>query len=212
MNVSLRDCALGLVRPIHVRLRNQKIHLFRKHLIGSDLALLDVGGGPGIAGEFLQLYSLFSKIVVVNLSISSQETTGPQTLKAIADGRTLPFSDRAFDWVFSNAVIEHVGNYEKQSVFANEIRRVAAKGYFVTTPNRYFPIEPHALLPFYQFLPPAWQRRALRFSPGYLRKYEEIHLLSVSRMKALFPEARIITTGFPIFGNSIVACYKCPTP
>lgn len=54
------------------------------------------------------------------------------------------FQDNEFDAVFSNSVIEHVGDYEAQRQMANEIMRVG-KRYFVQTPNFYFPIEPHIL-------------------------------------------------------------------
>ncbi len=106
--------------------------------------LLDVGGGPGIDGEFLGLYSSFSRVVAVNLDTQQfQVPTGIHVKKVKADGCDLPFESESFDWVFSNAVIEHVGNFKKQKQFADEIRRVAAKGYFVTTPNKFFPLEPH---------------------------------------------------------------------
>ncbi|MGH9691178.1 MAG: methyltransferase domain-containing protein [Candidatus Acidiferrales bacterium] len=206
----LRQWALAVARPVHVRLRSQKVDLFCRHVSGTGLTLLDVGGGTGIAGEFLRLYSHFSSVVMANLDPSLEGLNGCRILPVAADGRQLPFTEKSFDWVFSNAVIEHVGDYEKQRVFANEIRRVAAKGYFVTTPNKYFPIEPHSLLPFYQFLSPAWQRRVVQFSPGYMREYEEINLLSAGQMQRLFPEAKVISTGVPLFRNSLVACYKSP--
>lgn len=57
-------------------------------------------------------------------------------------GGTFPFKDKQFDWAFSNAVIEHVGNHDDQLTFVNEMLRVA-KSVFVTTPNRYFPVEAH---------------------------------------------------------------------
>ena len=57
-------------------------------------------------------------------------------------GGTFPFSENEFDWVFSNAVIEHVGNKDNQLFFLNEMLRVG-KNVFFTTPNKWFPIESH---------------------------------------------------------------------
>jgi hypothetical protein len=133
----------------------------------------------------------------------------PTNLQLIAaDGCALPFESRAFDWVFSNAVIEHVGAWEKQKHFATEVRRVARKGYFISTPNKFFPLDPHTLLPGYQFLPPRLQRAALRISPGYLTEYGEINLLSARQLQALFPEARILKNGLPGLPNGLVAFYR----
>ena len=60
--------------------------------------------------------------------------------------------DNEFDIVFSNSVIEHVGDFWKQKLFSSEIQRVG-KRYFVQTPSFWFPYEPHTLIPFYQFFP-----------------------------------------------------------
>jgi hypothetical protein len=204
--MSLRKWAVRVAKPTHVRLRTEKVRLLCRHLSGHGLTLLDVGGSPGIDGEFLPLYSRFSKVVIVNLEASFDGLDGYPVSKILADGRHLPFADKSFDWVFSNAVIEHVGDSADQESFAHEIRRVASRGYFVATPNRYFPIEPHTFLPFYQFLPVRVQRRVARFSPGYLQKYEQINLLSPVQMGRLFPEAEVFCTGFPIIGNSVIAC------
>ena len=59
-----------------------------------------------------------------------------------ADGKNLPFADLAFDLVFSNAVIEHVGDKSDQMLFISEHSRVG-KNWIFTTPNRLFPIESH---------------------------------------------------------------------
>ena len=69
-----------------------------------------------------------------------------------ADGCRLPFPDKSFDVVFSNSVIEHLGDPRKHEQYAREIARVGVR-YFVQTPNRWFPIEPHLLTPLVHFLP-----------------------------------------------------------
>ena len=94
--------------------------------------------------------------------------------------------------MFSNSVIEHVPK-SLQPAFAEEIRRVGER-YFVQTPNRWFPIEPHYQMPFVQFLPERAQRALnKRFTMGFREKGEwyETTLLSASRAARLFPEAEI---------------------
>ena len=65
----------------------------------------------------------------------------------------LPFGDNQFDVAHSSAVIEHVGSRKNQADFLRELWRVARSGIFVTTPNRWFPIEVHTILPLVHWLP-----------------------------------------------------------
>lgn len=65
----------------------------------------------------------------------------PDTQKLISvlyDGYYFPFNDKEFDIGWSNAVIEHVSDIDRQILFLKEINRICKKAYF-TTPNRYFP-------------------------------------------------------------------------
>src|SRR5881394_2820468 len=64
-----------------------------------------------------------------------------------ADGRRLPFMDQQFDVVHCSAVIEHVGPEAQQEELLVELARVARRAVFLTTPNRWYPIEFHTLLP-----------------------------------------------------------------
>jgi len=203
---ALREGVIRLGRPVHKRLRQEKLELFFSLTANAERnTLLDVGGGTGIASEFVPLYQAFREVTVVNLDPSPDRHTLPHVRRMVADGCCLPFADLSFDWVFSNAVIEHVGGIEEQRKFASEISRVARRGYFVTTPNKFFPIEPHTLLPLYQFLPERWQRKVVRFSPYYVHVYEKIRLLGARDLRGLFPGARVVSTGFPIVGTSLVA-------
>lgn len=78
------------------------------------------------------------------------------------DGRDLPFPDASFDWVHSSAVLEHVGSAAEQARFIAGLYRVCRKGVFLTTPNRWFPVEFHTVLPLVHWLPKRWFRALLR--------------------------------------------------
>jgi SAM-dependent methyltransferase len=210
MNSNVREYILSGIKPFYKSLRTQKLNLLFQMLGSGELgSLLDVGGGQGFLGEFLPLYQRFNKVVVMNLAPPKVDCEGHGHIhKLMGNGCILPFRDGAFDWVFSNAVIEHVGDWKKQMQFANEIRRVAKKGYFVATPNKWFPIDPHTLLPLYQFMPPHLQHKVVRFAPGFMREYEDLNLLSPRQVRSLFPESVVAGNGLPVFPNSIISFWQ----
>lgn len=70
-----------------------------------------------------------------------------------ANGLSLPFADESFDHVHSSAVVEHVGSREAQHQFVSELYRVARRSVFITTPNRWYPVEFHTVLPLVHWLP-----------------------------------------------------------
>ncbi|MGO8815486.1 MAG: methyltransferase domain-containing protein [Terriglobia bacterium] len=210
MAFDLRQPILKCIEPVYTNLRAQKLKLLLQLLGAAEQgSLLDLGGNQGFSGEFLPLYRRFKKVVVVNVVDSKIKCEGHDGIsRVIGDGCCLPFRDGAFDWVFSNAVIEHVGDWKKRQQFAGEIRRVASKGYFVTTPNKWFPIDPHTLVPLYQFVPGRLQRELIRYSPGPMTKYEEIKLLSRGQVQSLFPGSVVLKSGLPVFPNSIISYWQ----
>lgn len=80
----------------------------------------------------------------------------------MADGLRLPFRDQTFDVVHSSAVIEHVGSLARQNAFVAECCRVARRAVFITTPNRWFPVEFHTVLPLVHWLPKEIFRSLMR--------------------------------------------------
>jgi SAM-dependent methyltransferase len=105
----------------------------------------------------------------------------------VRGGDPLPFADRAFDVVFSNAVLEHVGSREAQRGFLRELCRVG-QSVFVTTPNRWFPVEHHTGLPLVHHLPPALFRRLLRQTRyDYWADEAHLNLMGGRELARLFP-------------------------
>lgn len=103
-----------------------------------------------------------------------------------ADGRNLPFADDSFDVVHSSAVLEHVGNAENQRRFISELVRVARRAVFLTTPNRWFPIEFHTTLPLVHWLPKQTFRRLLQGSRyDFFAHEENLNLISGRELRRL---------------------------
>ena len=101
-----------------------------------------------------------------------------------ADGGDLPFPDRSFDFAHSSAVIEHVGSSAQQAKLLAELWRVARRGIFATTPNRWFPVEFHSVLPLAHWLPAPLFRGILRRT-GRSELAEEANLNLMSRSDLL---------------------------
>jgi 2-polyprenyl-3-methyl-5-hydroxy-6-metoxy-1,4-benzoquinol methylase len=155
-----------------------------------DEPILDVGAGRGGA---LERFNRENPIVALDLQPLADGWLDEANVTVVqGDGTRLPYRDGEFPVAFSSSVIEHVPKHLQQA-FADEIRRVGRR-YFVQTPNRWFPVEPHYQVPFFHFLPVRLQRALnRRFDLGWQGKghWEEITLLSARELRRLFPDAEI---------------------
>jgi hypothetical protein len=161
--------------------------------------VLDVGGYHG----FWRDLPLQPLITLVNIDDPPPSEELPPNFTFVSgDDRSLPFQAQSFDIVFSNSVIEHVGTYEDQRRFAQEVRRVGRSSW-VQTPNRSFVIEPHFIGPHVPGLPREWQRWLFRFCSvrGWLRHrdhadfdelFDQVRLLSHREMQTFFPDCDIL--------------------
>ena len=120
-----------------------------------------------------------------------------------ADARSLPFGDGEFDLAYSNSLIEHVVDPDDRTRVAEELRRVGRR-YFVQTPNRWFPVEPHALLPLVHLLPRRLGRRLWRLGVSG-DPFEDTRLLGAGELRLLFPDAVIVRERVGPLTKSLVA-------
>lgn len=199
------------------RLRQRRFGQFLRLIPddGEPIRILDVGGTEESWVNVWEPRLDRACITILNLEEKHVSGRFPMTAQ-IGDARDLSrFQDREFDFCFSNSLIEHLGTLADQKRAASEIRRVA-KGYFVQTPYRYFPLEPHFQVPFWAQLPVPWRVFLHRhWRLGWMqpradyerarREVEQIRLLTVTEMKSLFPDADIRKERIWPFTKSLIA-------
>jgi ubiquinone/menaquinone biosynthesis C-methylase UbiE len=193
--------------------RRRMQRFLRTFPITSETRILDIGGTP----DCWELIDERPRVTLLNTPRAKAEV-GAQSWVA-GDGRALPFRDFSFDIVFSNSVIEHVGDAASQARFAKEVARVG-RAYWVQTPNRWFPVEQHLLTPIVHWLPRSWQRAVVpRFTVWsaitpvtpdrrrfFLDHYlSDVRLLAAADLRRMFPGARIVRERFCGWTKSLIA-------
>jgi len=185
---------------VSMRSRERKLRLFLDLMApGPRTSVVDVGvtdapfGGGSSDNFFEALYPWPEQITGVgHTELDRFQAAFPAVTAVRADGRSLPFGDGTFDLGFSNAVVEHVaGGREGQRAFVHELCRVAGR-VFVTTPNRWFPLEVHTLLPFVHWLPAGARNRLIPFD-------DVLDPLGPKDFASLFPySVRVLNRGMTL--------------
>lgn len=205
----------ALYDNVFIRFRRRRMNrFFALFAVHPKTRVLDIGGAPytwddesdtsqpGGPGEF----------PVTFINIRSIDPLKHRRFTFLeGDATRLPFADNTFDIAFSNSVIEHLGTWERQQAFAHEARRVA-RGLWIQTPARSFPIEAHFLAPWIQYLPKHVQHQIVRWTPRGLLQPEvaheivdEVRLLTYREIKQLFPDCRILKERFFGLTKSYIA-------
>jgi hypothetical protein len=188
------------------RLRRSRLKAFATLLsrLPRPVRILDIGGEESFWLAFGNGSLESLDVTLLDLVLPEGD---PRFCRIRADARDLSrFADHGFDVVYSNSVIEHLGGLEDQGRMAAEVERVGRR-YFLQTPSRWFPVEPHFLFPFFQFLPRSLQVWvASHYGGGWYchpgdpaaarREIEAIRLLTRAECCGLFPRAEIRTERF----------------
>lgn len=185
--------------------------------------ILDVGATSDQVYDFSNYleawYPYKSRITAVGIDDAKfLEEIYPGITFLKADGKDLPFEDGAFDVVHSSAVLEHVGSRDEQKRFIQELTRVARRAVHMTTPNRWFPIEVHTVLPFVHWLPAPWFRAVLRqLGHDMLSREENLNLLGARDLHRMCRDLGLkhLVETTPLFGlpsNLLLTIYKEGAP
>jgi len=198
------------------KFRNKRFHFFEermKKLNLKSIKILDVGGTQSFWMN--RGYHTNPNIEITLLNLYKEKTDYSNFKGIIGNACDLSeFKNQEFDIAFSNSVIEHLSNFDNQTKMANEVQRVS-KFHFVQTPNKYFFLEPHYLLPYFQFFPDDVKLFILsktKLSRGTKMSLEsakkevaEVKLLSTNQMKNLFPKSKMYNESFLMMTKSITA-------
>lgn len=195
---------------VSARARGRRWRLFLETFpdIG-ELTVLDLGGDvrawrlAGVRPKHLVLLNIFPQEV-------EEEWITPLVGDACEPPADLPDADL----VYSNSVIEHVGGHHRRAQFAAVARR--APRYWVQTPARSFPVEPHFMFPGLQYLPRGAQATLVTKWPvgNYAEVTDrsealsyllDIELLTADEMRFYFPDAELYKERFAGLTKSFVA-------
>lgn len=186
-----------LTRPYTEKSRAKRHELFLNLVkTGAQDAILDIGvtnsAFPG--ANYLESHYQFPENITAlgNEKLVEFKKAFPKIKTVQGDGRRLPFSDNEFDIVYSNAVLEHVGDYEKQKMFIAESFRVAKRITYITTPNKFFLIDSHTLIPLAHWAPLKTRNKIYKiFGRESWASVDTLNLVSASDLKKMLAELNI---------------------
>ena len=182
-----------LISRLSGMVRNEIFKLFMEHMQPTELSrVLDVGVTPDTerseSNFFERRYPYPYRITSTGIEDAGiLESLYPGLQFVLTSGTTLPFEDNTFDFAFSNAVVEHVGDREAQRKFIAEICRVSRKC-LISVPDRLFPVEHHTALPLLHYLPQAVHRRLLTLmGRAQYNSEQTLNLISKNVLQNLLP-------------------------
>jgi SAM-dependent methyltransferase len=198
---------MQLADQISLRSRRRKLALFLDELRpSSETTVLDIGVDELPFGEgdgcttlnfFEEHYPWPERITALGLYEGAGfRARYPHIRYVQGDACALPFDDGEFDVVFSNAVVEHVGDRDRQKLLVSEALRVGRR-VFVTTPNRWFPIEVHTRLPLVHWFPDRVAHSV--YDAVGKSGAKQLRILSRRELESLFPgRVRIVNLGLTL--------------
>lgn len=203
----------SLLSPFQSYIRKQRMSLFNDIINPhAGMKILDVGGTP-------QIWNYIEtplQITCLNLPSPKPKPKyeGHHSISLVdGDGCNMPeYNPGDFDLIFSNSVIEHVGDIYKQQQFAKEVLRLSSSSgtYWIQTPCKLFPIEAHTGMLFWWYYPDGLREYFIsRWSqklPAWTEMVKGTTVIEGKTLISLFPNGSMVTEWF-LFPKSLIV-YK----
>jgi hypothetical protein len=165
---------------------------------GNTICIVDIGGTPtGWTSADLDEWDrqLDVRISISLVNIQNFADAGHGRFSFVEADCGVPVTGVEGDIVFSNSVIEHLGNWPAMCGFAENCRNLG-RFYFVQTPSFWSPMESHFLKLFIHYLPREMKVKRLVRSKNYsienaFARTDEIFLMDKYYLRKLFPEATL---------------------
>ena len=198
----------------------------RKRVLGI-FTIIDLGGRVDywkrVGFDFLEANDI--SVVCVNYTyeeLYGENIMHPRVASAVGDAcKMVDITDNQYNFVHSNSVIEHVGQFSNVRAFAREVHRLAP-AYYVQTPYFWFPFDPHwPRMPLFHWMPMPWRYKLLcRFGLGWggpcrdidhaMHDLEGTKLLDRRQMSDLFPQGVVRFEWFLGLPKSMIVERRTP--
>jgi len=206
----VRNPLTRLKSKISLKARKKMYGLFiRMAMPTEESNILDIGVTPETSlpenNYFEKWYPWTHNIVMASVEDASNLTSmfkGAKFVRTMPN-EALPFEDDEFDIVFCSAVLEHVGDFRSQAFFIMECLRVG-KRVFLTTPNKYFPIEFHTYLPLVHFLPRRVHQAILRtLGMKFFAHTQNLNLVTAAGIKKMLGSSAVPIKSKVLFNKTL---------
>lgn len=212
-SLKLRNAFVDGPRSLGGRSRKHRWKTFRDHFPEIDsMSVVDLGGTV----DYWMRSPVQPRSVHV-LNLQEPPSSIPDWITVdVADATDPALLSRAgaYDLVYSNSVIEHVGGHERRTAFAANVAALAER-HWIQTPYRYFPVEPHWVCPFMQFLPLRMRARLGLHWPLVHTRHADmesaiaaqltVELLDITAMRHYFPNSEIVYDRLAGLVKSVIA-------
>ena len=210
-----------IFQKITLNARNQFFNLFLvNNNYSENKSVIDIGSTPSLEKE----QNTFLQKVKDNPNITCLSNQDCKILQKkyknikkviIGDAKNTMLENNSFDIVHSNATIEHVGSFEEQVLFVKEMLRISKESIFIQTPNRFYPIDFHTILPFVHWLPKKIHRKILKYLKlDFYAEEKNLNLLDIRELKKICEILKITKYKilkyklFFLTSNLILVAYK----